>query len=90
MRLLELLGRRWALRILWELREAPQRFRELQTAIGASPSIINTRLAELRDAGLIELERDSGYLLTALGTDFMRRFLPLCSWAETWAAAGPR
>ena len=44
--LLDLLGRRWTLRIVWELREDAKRFRELQDAIGASPTIINTRLGE--------------------------------------------
>ena len=51
--LLDLLGRRWTLRIVWELRDEPRRFRELQAAIGASPTIINTRLGELREAETI-------------------------------------
>ena len=50
MRLLDLLGRRWTLRIVWELREEPKRFRDLQDLICASPTIVNTRLAELREA----------------------------------------
>src|SRR5258707_2007402 len=52
----DLLGRRWVLRIVWELREEPRRFRELQDLIGASPTIINARLRELRDARLVELD----------------------------------
>ena len=52
--LLDLLGRRWALRLIWELREEPKRFRALQESIGASPTIINTRLSELREAKLVE------------------------------------
>ena len=58
--LLDLLGRRWTLRIVWELREEPKRFRELQDAIGASPTIINTRLAELREAKLVRARRGGG------------------------------
>jgi DNA-binding HxlR family transcriptional regulator len=85
--LLDLLGRRWTLRLVWELREEPRRFRELQDSIGASPTIINTRLAELRAARLVELDPDSGYRLTALGRELLRLFLPLHSWAEKWAAA---
>ena len=46
--LLDLLGRRWALRLIWELREQPRRFRELQDSIGASPTVVNTRLAEVK------------------------------------------
>ena len=50
MALLDLLGRRWVLRLVWELRQEPRRFRELQDAIGASPTIVNARLADLREA----------------------------------------
>lgn len=87
MRLLDLLGRRWTLRIVWELREAPKRFRELQDAIGASPTIINTRLAELREARLVTLDEAAGYRLTALGEELLRLFLPLHVWSEKWAKA---
>ena len=67
MRLLDLLGRRWTLRIVWELRDEARRFRELQDQIGASPTIVNTRLAELREAKLVELDDETGYRLTPLG-----------------------
>ena len=83
--LLDLLGRRWTLRIVWELREAPRRFRELQDSIGASPTIINTRLTELREARLVELDPDSGYRLTALGKELLQLMLPLHVWSEKWA-----
>src|SRR5213076_1545666 len=65
--LLDLLGRRWTLRIVWELREEPRRFRELQDLIGASPTIVNARLAELRKARLVDLDDKTGYRLTTLG-----------------------
>lgn len=85
--LLDLLGRRWTLRIVWELREKPRRFRELQDSIGASPTIVNTRLAELREARLIELAEKEGYRLTALGRELLTLFLPLHRWSEKWAKA---
>ena len=85
MALLDLLGRRWVLRIVWELREEPKRFRELQDAIGASPTIVNSRLAELREAKLVELDADAGYRLTTLGKELLRLFLPLHAWSEKWA-----
>ena len=85
--LLDLLGRRWTLRIVWELREDAKRFRELQDAIGASPTIVNTRLAELREAKLVELDEAVGYRLTALGGELLRLFLPLHVWSEKWAKA---
>src|SRR3954470_22675195 len=85
--LLDLLGRRWVLRIVWELRENPRRFRELQDAIGASPTIVNSRLADLREARLVELDAEEGYRLTALGKELLRLFLPLHLWSEKWAKA---
>ena len=85
--LLDLLGRRWALRLIWELREQPRRFRDLQDSIGASPTIINTRLAELRAAKLVELDPEAGYRLTALGQELLQLFLPLHLWSQKWAAA---
>ena len=83
--LLDLLGRRWTLRIVWELREEPRRFRELQDLIGASPTIVNARLAELRAARLVELDDKTGYRLTTLGRELLRLFLPLHVWSEKWA-----
>jgi DNA-binding HxlR family transcriptional regulator len=85
MALLDLLGRRWVLRLVWELREEPRRFRELQELIGASPTIVNTRLRELREAMLVELDPASGYRLTTLGQELLRLFLPLHVWSEKWA-----
>ena len=87
MRLLDLLGRRWTLRIVWELREEPKRFRDLQDLIGASPTIVNTRLAELREAKLVELDDAVGYRLTVLGCELLQLFLPLHTWSEKWAKA---
>lgn len=83
--LLDLLGRRWTLRIVWELRDEARRFRDLQDSIGASPTMINTRLSELREAKLVELDPDSGYRLTTLGEELLRLFLPLHVWSEKWA-----
>jgi DNA-binding HxlR family transcriptional regulator len=88
--LLDLLGRRWVLRLLWELRGGPRRFRDLEVAIGASPTIVNGRLAELRAAKLVELERSAGYRLTPLGKELLKLFLPLHLWSEKWAKAFPQ
>jgi len=87
MALLDLLGRRWTLRIVWELRDKPLRFRELQDAIAASPTIVNARLAELRTAKLVELNDETDYRLTSLGGELLRLFLPLHVWSEKWARA---
>ena len=88
MALLDLLGRRWVLRLVWELREEPQRFRELQERVGgASPTIVNARLRDLREAKLVELDPEAGYRLTALGQELLKLFLPLHVWSEKWAKA---
>lgn len=85
MALLDLASRRWLLRVVWELRDGPLKFRPLQAACGAlSPSLLNTRLKELRDARLVELT-DEGYRLTELGQGLFNAFAPLSAWAETWA-----
>jgi DNA-binding HxlR family transcriptional regulator len=85
---LDLLGRRWALRILWELRAGPLPFRALRGAAGdVSPAVLNTRLAELREAGLIE-STPLGYATTAVGRDLCAALEPLQAWARRWASAG--
>jgi DNA-binding HxlR family transcriptional regulator len=88
MALLDLLGRRWTLRVLWELRTDPLTSRALRAACGgASPTVISDRTKELREAGLIELDGPHGYALTPLGRELFNRFVPLVEWAERWAEA---
>lgn len=58
MALLDLLGRRWTLRVLWELRAEPATFRELRDRCGGlSPTVLNVRLKELREAGIVQFLR---------------------------------
>ncbi|MFB9265438.1 winged helix-turn-helix transcriptional regulator [Bradyrhizobium erythrophlei] len=88
MALLDLLGRRWALRIIWELRDLPLTSRALRTACDeASPTILQTRLTELREAGFVALT-DDGYRLTELGRELFRTFAPLHRFAERWSKRG--
>jgi DNA-binding HxlR family transcriptional regulator len=94
MALLDLLGRRWALRILWELRdERPVTFRDLQARCGGvSSSVLNDRLRELRDAGIVGTEPVGGYRLSPDGRDLLEALAPLDVWAQRWAtrlANGP-
>jgi DNA-binding HxlR family transcriptional regulator len=88
MALLDLLGRRWALRICWELRDgAPRSFRALQQSCdGASSSVLNQRLRELRAAGVVELG-EGGYRVSARGRELLELLGPLDAWAKEWAAA---
>jgi DNA-binding HxlR family transcriptional regulator len=87
MALLDILGRRMTLRILWELSTAgtPLTFRALSEAAGTNPSVLNTRLKELRDLGVVEHD-GSGYALTKAGLSLVALILPLHQWAEAWAA----
>ncbi|WFU25905.1 helix-turn-helix domain-containing protein [Bradyrhizobium sp. CB1717] len=85
MALLDLLGRRWTLRILWELRSEPLTSRALRTACDeASPTVLQARLTELREAGFVELGDGGGYGLTALGRDLYETSMPLYRFAERW------
>ena len=87
MALLDLLGRRWTLRIIWELRDDRRlTSRALRTACDeASPTVMQARLTELREAGLVELLAGDGYRLTSLGRELMESFLPLHHFAERWS-----
>ena len=83
--LLDLLGRRWSLRILWELRGQPLTSRALRGACDeASPTVLQARLTDLRQAGFVELVRAEGYRLTVLGRELLETFLPLHRFAERW------
>src|SRR3954465_2592849 len=85
MALLDLLGRRWSLRIVWELRDQPLTSRALRSACDeASPTVLQARLSELRGAGFVELSGD-GYSLTATGRDLRENFQPLYRFAERWS-----
>lgn len=87
MALLDLLGRRWALRVLWELRDqAVLTFRELQARCGdISSSVLNDRLRELRDAGIVVAGGDGGYQLTGEGRRLLSALMPLDDWAKRWS-----
>ena len=81
---LDLLGRRSALRLLWELRAGnPMTFRALQAAADTNPSLLNTRLRELREAGIVSHLGD-GYALTEKGMALLRALIPLTQWAVEW------
>lgn len=84
--LTELLGRRAGLRVIWELRGGPMKFRALQAACdGLSPSTLNQRLADLRDARLVTIEERQGYCLTPPGEELVEQLGPLAGWADSWS-----
>ena len=87
---LDLLGRRWALRVLWELRDGPVGARDLRERCdGMSSSVLYQRLRELSAASLIDRSVDDRYTLTATGQSLSAAIAPLEIWAEAWAATTP-
>ncbi len=80
---LALSGRRWAFRIVWELRVGPLSFRDLQGVCGSiSPSVLQQRLHELRDLKVVEKIPRLGYRLTASGERLFQVLLQLKQWSE--------
>ncbi|WP_038206109.1 helix-turn-helix domain-containing protein [Xenophilus azovorans] len=86
--LLALLEARYALRVLWALRDGhPQTFRLLQDSVGGiTPNTLNTRIKELREAGLLGHGSD-GYCLTLAGQDLLKRLSDLQAFASKWQVA---
>jgi len=87
MALLDLLGQRWSLRILWELRDGSAlNFRQLQDRCeGISPTVQNDRLAALREAEIVEHLADAGYRLTPEGQRLVESLGTLNDWAQRWS-----
>lgn len=83
--LLDILGKRWTLRIMWELRDGRQTFRNLQERCGdISPTTLNNRLRELRALEIIE-HGTGGYAYTPMGEELGQQMMALDSWATNWA-----
>jgi DNA-binding HxlR family transcriptional regulator len=83
---LDLLGRRWALRLMWELRSGPLGARALREHCDEmSSSVLYERLSELQSAGLIAKDDNGDYALTALGADLGSALDPLDHWSRRWA-----
>ena len=82
-RALDLFGRRWALRVIWELRGKPRNFRALRAACGGiSPSVMQARLHQLRNLGLVEQVPGLGYRLTVAGDRLFTALAPIAGWAK--------
>ena len=86
MALFDLIGRRWAMGVLWTLAEiGPATFRELQDKCETiSPAVLNQRLKELQAAQLVQ-KVASGYEVTGIGKEIYRHLVPLGSTAKVWA-----
>lgn len=86
--LLALLEARYAIRVLWALRDGhSQTFRLLQDSVGGiTPNTLNTRLKELREAGLVT-HGSEGYGVTAAGVDLLKRLADLQAFAGKWVTS---
>ncbi|MEL6977923.1 MAG: helix-turn-helix domain-containing protein [Pseudomonadota bacterium] len=84
--LFDVLGRRWTLRILWELRDGAQSFRALrQRCDDISPTVLNDRLKQLRALAFVS-QGEAGYALTETGRELSARLVDLDHWAARWAS----
>ena len=84
MLLLDVMGRRWSLRVLWELRGERLTFRELRSRCNdVSPTSLNARLKELRELHLVDLQ-EGGYGYTKWGAELGEQLLAMNEWAEKW------
>lgn len=83
--LFDLLGRRWAMGIVWNLKDGPLTFRALQEKCESiSPGILNSRIKDLKDSGILERTTE-GYCLTTLGSSLRECLIPLGDWSLDWA-----
>ena len=85
MALFDLLGRSWALGVIWQLADGPLTFRQIQDRCEQmSPTILNRRIKELIVSGIVE-KGDQGYQLTDIGVELFTLLRPLGAWSEHWA-----
>ncbi|MFF8787942.1 winged helix-turn-helix transcriptional regulator [Streptomyces sp. NPDC015125] len=85
---LDLFGRRWSLRVVWELHEGALGFRALRGRCGnMSSSVLRQRLVELIESRLVHQTPDGHYALTELGQEAHTALSPLVDWSTAWAAA---
>lgn len=83
---LDLLSRRWVLRILWELRGRALGFREMQALCDQmSPNTLSTRLGELKEAGIVAHDANGDWTLTPLGRKLGPALKALDQWSADWS-----
>lgn len=94
-RTLEKIGDKWSLLIVRDLLEGPQRFTDLLAYLNnITPKWLTLRLRELKAAGIVERNRQSGrrevwYRLTSAGMDLRPVVEALISWGERYAMRPP-
>lgn len=87
MAIFDLLGRRWAMGIVWQLSGGPLAFGELQSrCTSISPTILSTRIKDLIEAKLLERTLE-GYQLTKMGRELFEILYPFEKWSIGWSKA---
>lgn len=85
---LEVVGARWALLIVEQLLEGPQRYGDLQRQLGVPTNMLATRLKELEATGVLRrlpLKHNTrAYVLTDRGSELAEAITALGRWG-----AGP-
>lgn len=82
----DLLGRRWAITVLWAVGFGPVGFRRLrETLTTISPTVLSTRLKELVEAQLAMVDEQGKYHLSPVGVALIEALTPLKQWSYTWA-----
>ncbi len=81
MALFDILGRTWAMGVIWQLQNGPYTFRALQEKCESiSPSILNSRIKELKKAEILERTLN-GYQLTKRGSELVKLIRPFGDWS---------
>jgi DNA-binding HxlR family transcriptional regulator len=89
--LVELIGQRHALALLWSLHGGSQSFGVLVAGLGVPEAQVSQRLRALRESGLVEVDESGDYRLTTTGRRLQGLLEPLASWADgDWARMTPR
>ncbi|MDH6193574.1 DNA-binding HxlR family transcriptional regulator [Mycobacterium frederiksbergense] len=84
---MELLGQRWMLRIIWELEPGSLGFLELRRRMGnCSSSMLSERLQQLTAAGLVAKNDTGTWELTVSGVGLGAALSGLWDWSESWNA----
>ena len=88
---MEVLGERWSLLIVRELLLGSEQFSELQKGLpNISPTMLNRRMNELVDCGIVTKSKESGqrghrYTLSPAGQELEPVLVSLGSWGMRWA-----
>lgn len=89
----EMIGRRWTGSILKALGSQPLRFTEIRSAIpGLSDRLLDARLSELEDEGVVERCESPGevrYGLSEKGLALEPVFDAIASWSHAFADGAP-